>query len=126
MISAFLAGKLGWLALGAGSLLGGWAGKRFLVPYLMKRFAGTLGLALDPKTKDQVEKKLLKDLAIAAIRYAEYKLPDAGTGPDKKALAAKVLARFMPQAQADVLGVIIQEVFDGMDAELREALKKSP
>lgn len=91
-------------------------------PLLGKLIKSQLDRVLEPNLADPKEKELLKGLALAAIAYAEYKLPDRGQGKAKNALASSALARFLPGVAGQVAAELIQEAFDSLDDDLKKRL----
>ncbi len=92
-------------------------------PMIGKFIQSQLSKVLEPNLKDPVEREKLKNLALAAIAYAEYKVPDRGEGAFKKSVAASALTRFLPSIAAQVAGDLIQEAFDSLDDEMKKRLK---
>lgn len=91
-------------------------------PLLGKFIKAQIDKVLEPDLSDPKEKQLLKNLALSAIAYAEYKLPDRGAGKAKKAVAASALSRFLPGLAGEVAGDLIQEAFDSLDDDLKKRL----
>lgn len=91
-------------------------------PLLGKIIKAQLDRAMAPNLADPKEKELLKNLAVAAITYAEYKLPDRGEGKAKKALASSALTRFLPGVAGQVAADLVQEAFDSLDDDLKQRL----
>lgn len=91
-------------------------------PLLGKVIKSGLDKVLEPKMADPKERELLKNLLVASIAYAEYKLPDRGAGEAKKKLAASALAKFLPGVAGEVLGDLVQEAFDSLDDDLKKRL----
>lgn len=122
LLGKLFASKLG--VAGASALAGALAVQvvPLVKPLLGKVIKAQLDKVLEPDLKDPKEKELLGKLAIAAIAYAEYKLPDRGEGKAKKALAASALTRFLPGVAGEVAADLIQEAFDSLDDDLKKRL----
>ena len=117
---AMIGGKLGLVALAGGTALSGYLAKKF-VPGLIQKYLGIgLRFVLDPKTSDPKEKQLIHDLALAAVKLVEYKIPDSGQGGVKKEVVSALLQKVMPKAQADILSEIVEQAVATMDAELKK------
>lgn len=121
-IVAFLGTKLGLAVAGVGSGLVATLLIKVGRPKLQQLFAGLLLKGLAPNVNDPKEKEYLKNLAVDFIKYAEYKIPDRGTGAAKKDLAIELLSAYMPSSSVDAIGRIVQEVFDTLDDELKKKL----
>ncbi len=122
LFGKIVATKFGAAGLGAvGALLLSQA-VPLVKPLMGKLIKAQIDKVLEPDLKDPKEKELLKNLALAAIAYAEYKIPDRGEGKAKKALASSALARFLPGVAGQVAAELIQEAFDSLDDDLKKRL----
>lgn len=115
-------GYLGWGvgALGVGAVL--FAAKKFL-PGLVAKFVGReIGKVLNPDTQDPVEKQLIRDLAIAAVKLAEYKIPDRGQGKERYKQAASWISHLIPlfNGQEEKLAELIEGAVAAADEELKK------
>ena len=122
LLGKLLASKLG--VAGASALVGALVVKAAPLarPLLGKVIKAQLDRVLEPDLADPKEKLLLKNLAVSAIAYAEYKLPDRGEGKAKKALASSAITRFLPGVAGEVAAELIQEAFDSLDDDLKKRL----
>lgn len=122
LLGKLLASKLG--VAGASAIVGALAVKAAPLarPLLGRVIKSQLDKVLEPDLADPKEKLLLKNLAVSAIAYAEYKIPDRGEGRAKKAVAASALTRFLPGVAGEVAAELIQEAFDSLDDDLKKRL----
>ena len=121
-------GLLGWLIhskmtlAGAGVLCmaAAWIGKKQM-PKLMKKLAeATILEWMDPKTQDPVERELIREVVLAHVRLAEYKIPDGGLGEQKHLWVRAQLGKVFPQAAVNALDGLIESAVLSMDVELKE------
>jgi hypothetical protein len=122
---AMVGGKLGLLALGAGS-----AATAFFGPGLVRRLVSRevgklLANALDPKTDDPKRKDLQRNLIVAAAKLAAYELPNRGHGPERKNAIKDRLMKLLPEKQSEVIASLLDEAIDTLDDQL-EAVKDVP
>lgn len=122
LLGKLLASKLG--VAGASAIAGALVVKAVPLakPLLGKLIRAQVDRALAPNTADPKEDELRKNLVLAAIALAEYKIPDRGAGQAKKALAASALSRFLPGLSGEIVGDLVQEAFDSLDDDLKKRL----
>lgn len=117
-----LGGKLGSLLLGiSGTLAIIPLARRFLPSLVAGKLRILIKRGLDPNTTDQELRKRIHDLVLAAVKLTEYLIPDAGSGPQRKAAVLTVLSRIMPGAPAVLLSELVEIAVSAMDNELKQA-----
>lgn len=123
LLGKLLASKLG--LAGAAALGGALLTKLAPLarPLLGRLIKAQLDKALAPNLADPVEKEKLNALIVAAISYAEYKIPDRGQGQAKKQLVVSTLSKVLPSVAAEVIGTLVQEAFDSLDDDLKNRVK---
>lgn len=88
-------------------------------PLFGKIIKGQIDKVLAPNPADPVERIKLIDLALAAMAYAEYKIPDRGAGAARKALVMAKLSQYLPGVAAQAVSDLIEEAFESLDDELK-------
>jgi len=123
-ITGFLAGKAGWLALAGGAALFSWFGKKFIPGYVAKQtvkaYASIIGLG----GKDPKRAELIQELVLAAVKLAEYEIPDKGTGLSKRKRVEEALRKILPDSKEDQIIELINIAVDAFDKELKALAKK--
>jgi len=89
-------------------------------PLFGKVIKAQVDKVLAPNLADPIEKVKLLDLAIAAMAYAEYKIPDRGAGAARKALVVDKLNDYLPELAAQAIADLVEEAFESLDDELKE------
>ncbi len=112
-------GKMALVALGIVCAGAVWWGKKAIPKLVAKLSEKTVLSWLDPKTDDLVERELIQDLVIAAVRLAEYKIPDKGLGQMRHDAVVADLKKVMPEAGAETLAKLIEIAVASSDAELK-------
>lgn len=123
-IIAFVTSKLGAVGMFAAIPLLFLGIKKFLPKFLGKEVAAGLkkGFESIDKIEDPVERKLVEDIALAVVKWAEYKIPDAGQGKARYDLAAAKLCALLPflKGREDAISGIIEAAVVAMDGELKK------
>ena len=104
------------IAIAAGLSGAMWAAKKY-IPKMIGRYTDKwLDKALD--VEDPRDLEFVK----AIIRWVEYKVPDAGSGREKYALAAKKIVQFAPimAKYEDKIFILIENSVMALDKELKE------
>lgn len=125
-IEAFLAAKgaalLGGVGVGLAVTLG--------LKIILKKWNKFLGEQLSmltslEKINDPQERELVKNIVLAVVRWAEYKIPDKGRGRERYGLAASQLVKFFPilKKQESKLAELIEEAVVKMDEALKNVVK---
>lgn len=111
----------GGVAVGSGLVM--FLGLKYGPPAIGKILGSQLQKILDPKTDDPIKRQLIRDLALAAVKLAEYEIPDKGKGGERYALAAEWICRVLPflRGQKDKLSKLIEGSVVAMDEELKKA-----
>lgn len=118
-----LGGKIA-LALGGVGLAALFPLAKKQIGKLVSSFAAkNLGKMLDPDSKDEREKELIRGVVLAMVRLAEYKIPDRGAGREKYRAVAATLVKVMPflSKHEGRLADLIEEAVTRMDDELKKA-----
>ena len=124
-ILATIAGKIGWVGLGAAIPVLMVIARKQLPKMAGKWVAGLLGDGLGAldKITDPKEKELVHAIAVAVVKWAEYKIPEKGQGRERYAAAAAKLCALLPFLRgrdADI-ATIIENAVAAMDDELKRA-----
>ncbi len=128
MIAGWFSGLGGW----ASGLLGGvvlvgvlGAAVKFVPGFVGKKMGALLGEAMEKveDIKDPVERKLVEDIALAVVKWAEYKIPDKGQGRARFEAAAAKLCLMLPflKGKDKLVADLIENAVAAMDAELKKA-----
>ena len=128
MIAGWFSGLGGW----ASGLLGGvvltgaiMAVAKFAPKFVGKKMEALLGDAMEKvdDIKDPVEKKLVQDIALAVVKWAEYKIPDKGPGRARYEAAAAKLCLMLPflKGKDKLIADLIENAVAAMDDELKKA-----
>ena len=124
MILAWLSGKGSALALGAALPLIFIAAGKMIPKYAASLASGALGkgMAGIDKLEDPKEKELVHAIAVAVVKWAEYKIPDAGQGRARFEAAAGRLCAMVPflKGRDKDVANIIEKAVAAMDAELHK------
>lgn len=126
MVSSWLPGLGGW----AGGLLSGAvlvgvlvAAVKFVPKFMGKKMEALLGEALEKveDIKDPVERKLVEDIALAVVKWAEYKIPDKGQGRARFEAAATKLCLMLPflKGKDKLVADLIENAVAAMDNVLK-------
>ena len=122
-ILGFLGSKIGIFGMGVAIPLVFVAGKKFLPKYFGGIVAKLLGKGLSEmdEIKDPVEKILVQNIAVAVVKWAEYKIPDKGQGRARFETAAAKLCAMLPflKGRDKDLADIIENAVVAMDDELK-------
>jgi hypothetical protein len=129
-ILAWFSGKGTALALGAALPVAFMLGKKLLPKYAASIFSGILGkgMANIDKLEDPKEKELVHAIALAVVKYVEFKIPEGEAGKAKFKIAAQKLCALLPflaGREAD-MQAIIENAVAAMDAELKKMDKPIP
>jgi len=124
-ILATLASKIGWVGFGAAVPLVLILARKQLPKMAGKWVAGLLGDGLGAldKITDPKEKELVHAIAVAVVKWAEYKIPEKGAGRARYEAAAQKLCALLPFLKgrdADI-ATIIENAVAAMDDELKKA-----
>jgi hypothetical protein len=122
-ILAWLSGKGSALALGATLPVLFMLGRKLLPKYAASIFAGILGkgMANIDKLDDPKEKELVHAIALAVVKYVDFKMESA-EGKAKYAIAAQKLCALLPflaGREAD-MQAIIESAVAAMNTELHK------
>jgi hypothetical protein len=123
LVGKLLASKWGAVGVGAAGAVLAQQAVPLVKPLLGKLFKGQLERLLAPNLEDAREAELLRAVIIAAIAYAEYKIPDRGQGKMKKALAVSMVGKALPGLAGQIVGDLVQEAFDSLDDEMKKRLE---
>ncbi len=128
MIAGWFSGLSGWASgLLSGAVLVGVLGAvaKFAPKFVGKKMGSLLGDAMEKvdDIKDPVEKKLVQDIALAVVKWAEYKIPDRGQGRARYEAAAAKLCLMLPflKGKDKLIADLIENAVAAMDAELKKA-----
>lgn len=131
MIATIL-GFIGGKASAAGILAG--LGILFVIlKKVLPKYAGNAaakgiseGFKNIDKIGDPVEKELVHNIAVAVVKWAEYKIPDKGQGRVRFDMAAAKLCALLPflKGRDKDLADIIENAVVAMDNELKKAVGK--
>ena len=128
MIAGWFSGLGGWASglLGGVVLTGGiMAVAKFAPKFVGKKMGSLLGDAMEKvdDIKDPVEKKLVQDIALAVVKWAEYKIPDKGQGRVRFEAAAAKLCLMLPflKGKDKLVADLIENAVAAMDDELKKA-----
>lgn len=123
-ILGFLGSKLGLLGVGAAIPLGLMLAGKALPKAAGKWASGLLGKGISEmdKIEDPVEKELVHNIAVAVVKWAEYKIPDKGQGRARFDAAAAKLCALLPflKGRDKAIADIIENAVVAMDAELKK------
>ena len=118
---AMLKGKLGMLLAG----LAGGIGVSAVLKLAKGRIGGIVSKLIGGKIKDvlNVNDPADRALILALVKYAEAKLPDAGSGKERFSLVASKIGAFFPvlHAHEKSISEVIEEAVRAMDDELKKA-----
>lgn len=127
MISGWFGGLGGWASgLLSGAVLTGVliAAVKLVPKFMGKQVLSLLGASMDKvdDIKDPVEKKLVQDIALAVVKWAEYKIPDKGQGRVRFEAAAEKLCLLLPflKGKDKLVADLIENAVAAMDAELKK------
>lgn len=123
-ILSAIGAKIGWIGLGVLLPLIVVAAKKFIPQYFGKMFAGALGKGMSniDDIKDPIERQLVKNIGLAVVKWAEYKIPDKGMGKERYRIAAEKLCSIFPflKGQDKAIEDIIEASVVAMDNELKK------
>ena len=123
-IIGFLGSKLGAFSLVAIIPLVFMLGKKYLPRLAGKQVADGIkqGFGKIDAMEDKIESKLLKDIALAVVKWAEYKIPDKGQGRARFEIAANKLCSMLPflKGRDKDIADIIESAVEAMDNELKK------
>lgn len=92
-----------------------------LIPKLIGKYAEQyLERALDMRNAED------RELVMALVKFAEKKIPDAGTGKEKYRMVAAKIVRMLPvmKNHEERIGQMIEDAVSKLDKELKETVKK--
>jgi len=123
-ILAILGSKLGLLGMGALIPMVFVLGKKMLPKYFGGLAAKLLGQGFSEmdKIKDPIEKILVQNIAVAVVKWAEYKIPDKGMGHARYDMAAKKLCALLPflAGRDEAISDIIEAAVVAVDAQMKK------
>lgn len=126
-MSAILAAvldKVGWIGAGAAIPLALILAKKQLPKLAGQWVAKLLGEGMGPinDIKDAQEKELVHNIAVAVVKWAEYKIPEKGAGAERYKTAAAKLCAVLPflKGRDAEIATIIENAVAAMDAELKK------
>ena len=123
-ILGFLGSKLGMIGVGAAIPLALMLAGKALPKAAGKWASGLLGkgMAEMDKIEDPVEKELVHNIAVAVVKWAEYKIPDKGQGRARFDAAAAKLCALLPflKGRDKAIADIIENAVVAMDEELKK------
>lgn len=129
-ILAVLGSKLGLLGVGALVPVVFMLGKKMLPKYFGSMAAKLLGQGFSEmeKIQDPIEKILVQNIAVAVVKWAEYKIPDKGMGHARYDLAAKKLCSMLPflAGRDEDISDIIEAAVVAVDDQMKNAAINPP
>ena len=125
-IMAWLGAKGSAVAIGAAIPVVLVFAKKMLTKYAGNMAAKLLGQGMSEMDKitDPVEKQLVRNIAVAVVKWAEYKIPDKGQGRARYDAAAAKLCALLPflKGRDQAISDIIEDAVAAMDAELKKQI----
>jgi len=127
---ALVGGKIGAVGLFVGLPLLFVVLKKTLPKKIGAFFSSALGrgFADVDKMTDPIEKHLVMNIVLDVVKWAEYKIPDAGKGGDRYQLAAGKLCAMLPflKGQDAKIAGLIEAAVMAMDEELKKKIPPQP
>lgn len=119
---AFLAKHLVALLAGSGGIaLGGLIASKLVGPQTDKLIGSIFAKGLDLNSNDPFVNERVENITVELVLLAEYKIPDAGLGADKKALVLNAL----PPNLRPVAEKLIDTIVSRSDSKLKEIAAKA-